>query len=478
MMSPYRRLINGIKNILRPQKTVQENIVVDNTLQPQTAVQVEPVATHVPLRIPRAEHTLSRHSISKSALTVLYKLHRAGYQAFLVGGGVRDVLVGQKPKDFDVVTNAHPHDVRALFSHCRLIGKRFVLAHVYFGDEIVEVATFRAQHSQDGVTQDGRIIRDNVYGTIDEDAWRRDFTINALYYDISNFTLLDYSGGMQDLEAGIIRLIGDPLQRYQEDPVRMLRAIRFAAKLHFTIEPSTREPLSQLTHLLKSVNTSRLYEEVLKLFFSGHAQRSFELLREYRLFDYLFPQTTAFLATDETGLVNTLLNNVFQNTDERLAQQKTVSPAFLFATLLWQPLQQSKIKYLAEGYPEQESLIAASRDVLHIQVQRVGIPKRITLIIQEIWLMQSRLTRRKSRRNFGLLEHSQFRLGYDFLLLRASANEAGVEEFATWWTQFLHGDENTRVQLVEEPKRQVVKRIRKRRKPKRNEYIDMDPQDE
>jgi poly(A) polymerase len=467
MMSPYRRLINGIKNILRPQKTSKE-AVVDAVLQPQTAVQVKPRVNHVPLHIPRAGHTLSRSMISKSAVSVLYKLHNAGYQAFLVGGGVRDVLVGRRPKDFDVVTNALPEQVRSLFRHCRLIGRRFVLAHVYFGDEIVEVATFRAQHdkSGDGVIQDGRIIRDNVYGTIDEDAWRRDFTINALYYDISDFALLDYTGGMKDLDDGVIRLIGDPIQRYQEDPVRMLRAIRFAAKLKFTIDASTSAPIFQLPHLLKDVNTSRLYEEILKLFFSGHSLQSFNLLRDYKLFDHLFPQTAACLNNPDAL---TLLNHVFKNTDERLMLQKPVSPAFLFAALLWQPLQQQITKYLAEGRTEQDSLFAASRDILTRQVQRVGIPKRVSLVIHEIWLMQPRLTRRKSKRNFALLEHGSFKAGYDFLLLRASAGETSVDEYAKWWTQFFHGDDATRNNLLfaEEPRQPAatVKRMRRRRKP-------------
>ncbi|MBE9563281.1 MAG: polynucleotide adenylyltransferase PcnB, partial [Proteobacteria bacterium] len=240
-----------------------------------------------PTYVPRPEHNLSRQAISQAALNVLYQLHRSGYKAFLVGGGVRDVLLGRTPKDFDIVTNALPEQIKTLFSNCRLIGRRFVLAHVRFNREIVEVATFRATHVDgkgEGKIENGQIVRDNVYGsTVDDDAGRRDFTINAIYYNISDFSLIDYANGIEDLQAGIIKLIGNPILRYQEDPVRMLRAIRFAAKLEFTIAPKTAAPIPELANLLANIPPARLFEEVLKLFLSGHAVESFKLLCKYGL---------------------------------------------------------------------------------------------------------------------------------------------------------------------------------------------------
>jgi len=285
-------------------------------------------------RIPRPEHTLSRRNISQAALNVLYQLHKAGYQAFLVGGGVRDVLLGYTPKDFDIVTNAHPEQVKKLFRHCRLIGRRFLLAHVHQNKEIVEVATFRAHPNKggDGIVENGRIVRDNVYGsTVDEDALRRDFTINALYYDINDFSLLDYGQGMADLRSGVIRLIGDPVLRYQEDPVRMLRAARFAAKLGFIIAPQTGTPIYELGERLIDIPPARLFEEVLKLFLSGHAVQSFIQLRYYHLFKYLFPSTEKYL---DDPVAHLLIERVLANTDDRKNNNQSVAPAFLLTTLL------------------------------------------------------------------------------------------------------------------------------------------------
>ncbi|HEB98384.1 MAG TPA: polynucleotide adenylyltransferase PcnB, partial [Thiotrichales bacterium] len=253
-----------------------------------------------PVIIPRAEHGISRSNISPNALKVLYRLRSAGYRACLVGGGVRDLLLGREPKDFDVATDARPEEVRKLFRNCRLVGRRFRLAHVVFGREVIEVATFRGRHdaAEEGETatsEEGRILRDNVYGTIEEDAWRRDFTVNALYYDIEDFSVRDYVGGMEDLRAGVLRLIGDPEARYREDPVRMLRAVRFAVKLGFRIEPATEAPIESLAHLLFEIPPARLFEEVLKLFQGGMALETFEMLRHYDLFGKLFPLTEEVL---------------------------------------------------------------------------------------------------------------------------------------------------------------------------------------
>src|SRR5690606_33324797 len=256
-----------------------------------------------PKIIPRAEHPISRANISSNALKVLYRLKNAGYSAFIVGGGVRDLLLGRHPKDFDVVTDALPEEVDRLFRNCRLIGRRFRLAHVRFGRDVVEVATFRATgNGEDDARlhdETGRILRDNVYGTIDEDVWRRDFTVNALYYNIADFTLWDYTTGLEDIKSRTLRLIGDPETRYREDPVRMLRAVRLAAKLDFTIAPGTAEPIPRLAPLLADVPPARLFDEVLKLFQSGHAVRSFDLLREHGLFGYLFPRTEEIFRGDD-----------------------------------------------------------------------------------------------------------------------------------------------------------------------------------
>jgi poly(A) polymerase len=420
-----------------------------------------------PIRIPRPEHTLSRRYISQSALTVLYQLRHAGYQAFLVGGGVRDVLLGRVPKDFDVVTNALPEEIKKLFRGCRLIGRRFLLAHVRLNKEIVEVATFRAHHDKggDGVMEDGRILRDNVYGTIDEDAWRRDFTINALYYDISDFSLLDYANGLADLQAGIIRVIGNPQRRYEEDPVRMLRAVRFAAKLGFTIAPATAMPIQQLSSLLANIPPARLLEEVQKLFLSGYAVQAFIQLREYNLFKQLFPYTDECL---DNAIAMALIEQVLHNTDERLKNNKPVAPAFLLATLLWPPLARSLTQPPGKNIHSTEMLLKASQGLLAKQHQRVAIPKRIVVLMQEIWLLQLRLIRPvRGKKYVNLLEHPRFRASYDFLLLRAQAGEEEVKPFVQWWSQFINSDDQQRQALLSQYPATSSQQPRRRRSNKK-----------
>ena len=300
------------------------------------------ITISTPTIIPRPEHSISRAGISPNALKVLYRLKSAGFAAHLVGGGVRDLLLGREPKDFDVATDARPEEVHRLFRNCRLIGRRFRLAHVHFGPEIIEVATFRAAGVAEEVDEfhldNGRIVRDNVYGNIEEDAWRRDFTVNALYYNVADFSVVDYTDGMTDLRQGVLRLIGDPERRYREDPVRMLRAVRFASKLGFRVEPQTEAPLFELGHLLADIPSSRLFEEVLKLFFGGVALQTFEQLRHYGLFGLLFPLTETSLSREEEHFPRTLVSHALANTDERVADGLPVSPTFLFAALLWDPL--------------------------------------------------------------------------------------------------------------------------------------------
>lgn len=391
-----------------------------------------------PRIIPRAEHNVSRDNISPNALKVLYRLKNAGFQAYMVGGGVRDLLLGREPKDFDVVTDALPEQVRELFRNCRVIGRRFRLAHVRFGQEIIEVSTFRANTDADDAddSPEGRILRDNVYGSVDEDVWRRDFTVNALLYNIEDFSIVDYVGGLHDIKAGCLRLIGDPERRYREDPVRMLRAVRFAVKLGFKIHPETLKPMPELAHLLEDIPPARLFEEFLKLFLSGYAVQTFEALRHHGLFGYLFPQTEASLASQEGGFPHTFAIRALENTDQRLAEGKPVTPAFLIAALLWDPLRQQADAYVAEGMSPHQAQQLASDDVVSRQVANIAMPRRFTRIAKEIWSLQARLESqagKQSKRALRLLTHPRFRAGYDFLLLRAAAGEP-VGDVAEWWT--------------------------------------------
>jgi poly(A) polymerase len=410
-----------------------------------------PTINTQPRIIPRPEHAISRANISSNALKVLYRLKGAGYEAFLVGGGVRDMLLGREPKDFDIATNARPEEVKKLFRNCMLIGRRFRLAHVRFENEIIEVATFRAQgdgaSDDEARTENGRILRDNVYGTLEEDAWRRDFTVNALYYNIQDFSVVDYVGGMADLQSGMLRLIGDPRQRYHEDPVRMLRAVRFAAKLGFRVHPDSEAPIFELAHLLEDIPSARLFDEILKLFLGGCAVQSFELLRHYGLFAYLFPQTEACLAQEREGFPLTLLIRALQNTDARIAEGKPVTPAFLYAALLWEPLRQAMAGQEAEAMGEIQALQQAAYAVESQQLARTALPKRFGVPMREIWTLQLRLRRTTGLRPLRLLEHPRFRAAYDFMLLRRDAGE-DIGELCQWWTEFQGLDDNERLKQV------------------------------
>jgi poly(A) polymerase len=410
-----------------------------------------PTINTQPRIIPRSEHAISRANISSNALKVLYRLKGAGYDAFLVGGGVRDMLLGREPKDFDIATNARPEEVKKLFRNCMLIGRRFRLAHVRFENEIIEVATFRAQgdgaSDDEARTENGRILRDNVYGTLEEDAWRRDFTVNALYYNIQDFSVVDYVGGMADLQSGMLRLIGDPRQRYHEDAVRMLRAVRFAAKLGFRIHTDSEAPIFELAHLLEDIPSARLFDEILKLFLGGCAVQSFELLRHYGLFAYLFPQTEACLAQEREGFPLTLLIRALQNTDARIAEGKPVTPAFLYAALLWEPLRQAMASQEAEAMGEIQALQQAAYAVEGQQLARTALPKRFGVPMREIWTLQIRLRRTTGLRPLRLLEHPRFRAAYDFMLLRRDAGE-DIGELCQWWTEFQCLDDNDRLKQV------------------------------
>ena len=391
----------------------------------------------MPRVIPREQHNLSRKQISRGALKVLYGLKDAGFRGCLVGGAVRDLLLGRQPKDFDVATDATPEEVKRLFRNCRLIGRRFRLAHVIFGPEIVEVATFRGtgdgESAGDRHVVDGRILRDNVWGTIEEDALRRDFRVNALYYDIADFSVLDYVGGIEDLQDRRLRLIGDPATRYREDPVRMLRAARLAAKLEFTIDPAAAEPLAELGYLLDDAPSARLFDECQKMFLAGYGLASFRMLTRYSLLRHLLPGTVRALAQDETGALRDLIERGLAGTDARVADGRPVTPAFLFAVLLWGEVATLATQLQAEGVQQSLAWQRAAHKVMAEQGKRVAIPRRFGYAIEEIWALQPRFAERTRKRVFRLMAHPRFRAAYDFLLLRAGESEA-VRASGEWWT--------------------------------------------
>lgn len=436
-----------------------------------------------PLILSRDEHNLSRAQISKECLDVLNQLKRAGYEAYLVGGAVRDLLLGIEPKDFDVVTSATPEQVKGVFKRqCRLIGRRFRLAHVMYGRTIIEVATFRG--GGDGglksrfagkkqlnnvrkVDEAGRLLRDNIYGTIDEDVWRRDFTVNSLYYNIKDFSIVDYAGALNDIELGQLRLIGDPELRYREDPVRIIRAIRFAAKLGFNIEAETEAPIPEMAVLLRDVSNARLFEEVLKLFHSGVAVEVFEKCRHYHVFEHLFPLTDVLLDAPVDRSPIALIVASLRSTDERINNGLGVNPSFLFAAFLWAPMMRRMLALLEEGLSEYEALCAAGNDVIEQQIRRTAIPKRFTLQIREIWSLQFRLEVRSGDRAQKLFEHPRFRAAYDFLGIRVAAGMVELAPLFDWWTRYQELNPLERVAFANEIE---LPKKKKRRRNSRNLY--------
>jgi poly(A) polymerase len=424
----------------------------------------------------RSEHSISRKQISENALKVLYRLQKEGFDAYLVGGCVRDLLLGREPKDFDVVTNADPEQVRKVFRNCRIIGRRFRLAHVHFGQEVIEVATFRgagvARNDDQVLSKEGRLLRDNVYGTIEEDVWRRDFTVNALYYNIKDFSVVDYTGGMDDHKAGILRLIGDPETRFREDPVRMLRAVRFAVKLGFHIDPACEKAMHEVADLLASIPAARLYDEVLKLFMSGYALQSFEMLRHYGLFQVLFPATENSLAVEEQGFPRLLLIKALENSDNRIAEGKTVTAYFLFAAFLWDAVQIRAKLAIENGIAEFVAYQEAANEVITMQVRTTALPRHITLAIRELWSLQPKFNARVGSKPSRLISHPRFRAAFDFLSLRAQTGGADLE-IAKWWETYQNVNE-TEQRKMTAPSRQTksTKSPRKRnyhRKPKAQE---------
>lgn len=429
--------------------------------------------------IPRNKHSISKADISNNALKVLNRLISGGFQAYIVGGSVRDLLLNKAPKDFDVATNATPNQIKNLFRNGRIIGRRFKLVHILFHREIIEVATFRSNEAVDESQQTnerGMIVRDNAFGSMDEDAWRRDFTVNSLYYNITDSSIIDFTGGFKDVQNNFIRMIGDPVTRYKEDPVRMLRAVRFSAKLNFQLAPDTEAPFPEISHLITHVSNSRLFDEMTKLYQCGNSETVQKLLVQYGLFDHLCPQTAALL--DSTYPVNALLAIALENTDTRIRDDKPVTPAFLFAVILWFPMIERSKQLQESGMDPLPAVEKAMSLVISEQNKIIMIPKRYTQIIREIWLLQYRFNKRQGGRAFNLLQHPRFRASYDFMALRALAGDESME-LAQWWTTFQETDEEGRTKMVAQLSGPApAAKSKRRRKPKPAAApIDSAPQD-
>ncbi|OGT32748.1 MAG: hypothetical protein A3C44_00200 [Gammaproteobacteria bacterium RIFCSPHIGHO2_02_FULL_39_13] len=405
--------------------------------------------------IPRGKHSISRSAISPNTLKVLYRLKEAGCAAYLVGGGVRDILLGRTPKDFDVATDAHPEMIRTIFRNSRIIGRRFRLVHVFFGEEVIEVSTFRANALEDTRSETivhsdtGMIYRDNTYGTIEEDAWRRDFTVNALYYNIADFSVVDYMRGMADLKHRLIRVIGDPKQRFHEDPIRLLRAIRLEAKLHFQIEKETENALKSLPHLLQHVPPSRLFDECLKLFFEGNAWATYQQLIHHHYLSVLFPQTVHALHAHKNKIHEKLIRLAMEATDARWKLGESVNPGFLLAVLLWPVLQLhlSQMKNKKNKFFMQ--LHQLIQDTIQKQTDTMMVPKRLQFMMQAMWLLQFQLMKRRPNRVLVIFNHRYFRAAFDFMGLRVQAGEMPADHYE-WWKHFQTVDSEAQQKMIAE----------------------------
>ncbi|GAA5317100.1 MAG: polynucleotide adenylyltransferase PcnB [Candidatus Pelagadaptatus aseana] len=422
--------------------------------------------------IPREKHNISRRNISKSALKVMQRLNQSGHEAYLVGGGVRDILLGGHPKDFDVATDATPEQVKQLFRNSRIIGRRFKIVHVRFGREIIEVTTFRAHHHEDAGkakasrSESGMLLRDNVYGDIRSDAVRRDFTVNALYYTSENFSVYDFTGGMQDIARRKIRIIGNPGERYKEDPVRMLRAVRFAAKLDFHIDPATAKPILQLGELLHNIPAARRFDETLKLFMGGYGRACLKGLQDYKLLQYLIPSAAEALDKDQPFAFD-LIDQAMANTDKRIKRELRVTPAFIFAAMLWPAVQQKEQQLKDKGeHPARAHQLAAQK-AISAQIQATAIPKRFTQSMREIWELQYRLEKPQGVRSLKVMEHPRFRAAYDFLLLREQAGEP-LNKMGDWWTKLQEAPAEEREQMASQLKGSGGNKRRRPRRRKTN----------
>jgi len=388
--------------------------------------------------VPRTKHNISRKSISEAALKVLYRLTNSGFRACLVGGGVRDLLLGLQPKDFDVATDATPEQLRSLFKNSRIIGRRFRLVHIRFGREIIEVATFRSHSSDSPKTElntEGRILRDNTFGEIEDDAIRRDFTANALYYDIANFSILDYTNGLKDVKSRTLRLIGDAETRYQEDPVRMLRAVRFAAKLDFEIEQQTGEAIFKCGSLLADIPSARLFDETVKLFHSGNATRVLELLRYYKLLQYLFPALDELLRNEPDEAMLDFIDQGLVNTDIRINSNQHVSPAFIFAILLWPAVHQRAMNLQSDKLKIVAALFQAGSEVMSRQLEHISIPRRFSQMARDIWTAQPKFQRTQGKQPIRLIAQPCFRAAFDFMCIQSMVSLV-PSNLCDWWIEY------------------------------------------
>ena len=415
-----------------------------------------------PIRVPRKKHRLARSAISQAALKTCDGLREAGFAAYVVGGAVRDLLLGIAPKDFDVATDARPEQVKPLFRRALLIGRRFRLVHVMVGRETVEVSTFRAADPETAETDEhGRVLRDNVFGTQEEDARRRDFTVNALYYDPATEDIVDYHGGLADLRKRVLRIIGDPETRFREDPIRMLRAVRLGAKLGLTLDPATRAPIRELAPLLERVPPARLFDEMLKLLLSGHASACLRQLREVGLHHGLLPLLDVIL---EQPLGERFVTLALAQTDERVRSDRPVSPAFLFAALLWHEVLAAWKARQARGERPLPALDSAMDEVLNAQCEKLAITRKLTATMREVWSMQPRFDQRSGQRPYRLLESPRFRMSYDFLALRAASGEVSADVEA-WWRAFQQADAESRQAMLMPDAAPTKRRRRRRKKP-------------
>ena len=424
-------------------------------------------ASHAePAVIGANKHGIRRDMISSGSRRTVETLQQHGYQAFVVGGAVRDLLAGIRPKDYDVATNATPEQVRHCFRRSRIIGRRFQIVHVMMGQEVIEVTTFRGHHDEQSgpkaqTDEHGRVLRDNVFGTQREDAARRDFTVNALYYDPTSETVIDYHHGLADVKQKTLRMIGDPATRYREDPVRMLRAVRLAAKLDLVIDPAARRPIRELGGLIDNVPPSRLFDEMLKLLTSGHAVKCVQQLREEGLHHGLLPLLDVIL---EQPLGERFVMLALENTDRRVRADKPISPGFLFATLLWHEVLAKWESIKAKGERPIPALFAAMDEVLDVQAEKLAITRRVAGDIKDIWALQPRFEQRTGKRPYALIEQARYRAGYDFLLLRAESGEI-EQELADWWTAFVNaeGEERAAMLIPAKPGEAKKRRPRKRK---------------
>jgi len=413
------------------------------------------------LRVPREKHGLAREAISPAAAKVCAVLREAGFSSYVVGGAVRDLLLGIAPKDFDVATDARPEQIKPLFRRALVIGRRFRLVHVMMGPETVEVSTYRAADPQTAEKDEhGRVLRDNVFGTQEEDARRRDFSVNALYYDPASEEVVDFHGGLSDLKKRVMRVIGDPETRYREDPVRMLRAVRLAAKLGLTLDSATREPIRRLAPLMERVPPARLFDEMLKLLLSGHASACLRQLREVGLHKGLLPLLDVIL---EQPLGERFVTLALAQTDERVLADRPVSPAFLFAALLWHEVLAAWKARMARGERSVPALEHAMDGVMDTQCAKLAITRKLTATMREVWVMQPRFEQRSASRAFRLLEAPRFRMAYDFLALRAASGEVPAE-IEAWWRTFQSADDETRKAMLLPESGPKKRRRRRRRK--------------